>query len=188
MRIRTGIVLGLLLTLGVAGCQRSAGTGRVATAGKGGNATSSAKPDGQTDQERMLKFAQCVRDNGVPDFADPQVSGGGGVSIGMPDGTDPKKADAAMQKCKQYMPNGGEPQKLDPKDLEKLRKLAQCMRDNGVTNFPDPTDHGIQVNGNTSGLDPNDPKFKAADEACARYRPTPPSGDPGARTETRRDG
>ena len=40
-------------------------------------------------QDKMLEFAQCMRDNGV-DFPDPDVSGGGGrIQIGGPGGIDP---------------------------------------------------------------------------------------------------
>ncbi len=28
-------------------------------------------------QDRLLEFAQCMRDNGVPDFEDPQIGTGG---------------------------------------------------------------------------------------------------------------
>jgi hypothetical protein len=119
-----------------------------------------------------------MRDNGVPDFPDPQFNGNGGMSINAPTGADPAKMDAAQVKCKQYLPNGGEPTKIDPQTLGTLRKLSQCMRDHGVQNFPDPTDQGIQANGNDPGMDPNDPTFQAATKACDKYAPAPPSGAP----------
>jgi hypothetical protein len=53
------------------------------------------------------------------------------------------------------------------------------MRDNGVPNFPDPDPNGgIQIDGNKPGLDPNGTAFKAAQQACQKYQPTPPSGGP----------
>lgn len=61
---------------------------------------------------------------------------------------------------------------LDP--YEALLAYAQCMRDNGVDNFPDPVDNGINISG--TGLDPNLPEFKAAREACKHLLPSPPSG------------
>jgi hypothetical protein len=46
------------------------------------------------------------------------------------------------------------------------------MRDHGVTNFPDPDENGgLQITGGP-GLDPNDPKFQAAQTACEKYRPS----------------
>lgn len=178
MRIRTGIVLGLLLAMGLAGCGRADNGDGVATAGgPGSSPTATARAGGQSEQDLALRFGQCMRDNGVPDFPDPRFNEGGGMSIDAPEGSDPQKVDAAMQKCKQYMPNGGEPPKLDPQMVEQNRKLAQCMRDHGVKNFPDPgPDGGIQMNGNLPGMDPDDPTFKAAMTKCQKLVPPAPSG------------
>ena len=181
MRIRTGLVLGLLLVLGVAGCGKANSGDKVATAGGQRSTTSSAKPNGLAPAEAALKFAQCMREHGI-NMPDPKAGSSGEFSINLPDGTDPTKADAATQQCKQYMPNGGEPQKMDPQRLEQMQKFAKCMRDNGVPNFQDPDPNGgMKVeqhsagdgssNSTAGGIDPNDPKFKAAEQACAKYQP-----------------
>jgi hypothetical protein len=167
-RIRMGLALGLLLALGVAGCGGADGDGGVATAG-GGNATSSANAAQLSDEERTLKFAQCMREHGI-DLADPQD----GKLPAIPEGLDPKKVDAAQQQCKQYLPNGGEQQKVDPQRLEQLRKVSQCMRENGFPSFPDPTENGLHFDAK-SGIDPQDPKFQAAQKACDKYAPDPSS-------------
>jgi hypothetical protein len=185
MRIRTGLALGLLLILPSAGCGAAKGDNGVATAGGSASAgpSASAAADGLTEQERGLKFAQCMRDNGVPNFPDPKFSDGGGMSIDVPEGSDPQKVDAAMRKCQQYTPNGGEPPKADPQVAERNRKFAKCMRDNGVASFPDPgADGGIQINGNDPAMNPDDPKFKAAQTACAQYQPGGTSGGAGNQT------
>jgi hypothetical protein len=149
----------------------------VATAG--GAATASASPTATlSDSERRLKFAACMRDHGV-DLPDPTDDGnGGGVAIRVPDGTDPKSVDAAMQQCKAYLPNGGKPPTLDAAQLEQVRKFAACMRDHGVTNFPDPDADGrLTITGGPgSGLDPKDPTFAAAMTACQKYQPRPAGG------------
>jgi hypothetical protein len=52
---------------------------------------------------------------------------------------------------------------------------AQCMRDHGVSDFPDPQPGGgiaIQTE-HGSDLDPNNPQYKAADEACKSLLPQP---------------
>jgi hypothetical protein len=59
-------------------------------------------------QGQMLKFAQCMRENGVPAFPDPQPDGK--MLIGGPDsGVDPESAafKEAQTKCRDLMPGGG---------------------------------------------------------------------------------
>jgi hypothetical protein len=55
---------------------------------------------------------------------------------------------------------------------------AQCMRDHGISDFPDPQPGG-GLGGAVRGsdLDPNNPQFKAADEACKSLLPAPPSNE-----------
>jgi hypothetical protein len=178
MRTPTALVLGLLLAVTVTGCGTSSNTPGVATAGSGAAASGGATSV-LTEQEKALRFGQCMRDNGVPDFPDPKVNENGGMSLDAPEGVDPKKVDAAMQRCKQYLPNGGEPTKADPQVLEQLRVFSQCMRDNGFPNFPDPTDQGLQIDNNALGISgPDDPRFSAAQKTCEQHMPAPPSGGP----------
>jgi hypothetical protein len=187
MQLRKGLVLGLLLALAAAGCGGKGDDGDgVATAGGGSSssASASARPDPMTDEERQVKFAQCMRDQGV-NMPDPEIDGGR-VRMRAPDGADPAKVQAAMEKCKQYLPNGGQPPRSDPQVMEQLRKFAQCMRDNGVPDFPDPSDGGIRIQASAgSHMNPDDPTFKAAEEACAKYRPAPPSGETPGTTSQR---
>jgi len=182
MRGRTAGVLGLLLVMAVAGCGGTTGTGGVATAGGTAAPTASTAADGMTEQERALAFGRCMRENGVPDFEDPTFNEGGGMSISAPEGADPSKIDAAMAACKPYLPNGGEPVKIDPERLEQLRAMSRCMRENGVPDFPDPTDQGIQIDGNKPELSPDNPTFQAARDKCSRYAPAPPGQSPGLQT------
>jgi hypothetical protein len=178
MHLRKGLVIGLLLALGAAGCGGADSGDGVATAGGGGDheASASATPGPMSDEERQVKFAQCMRDQGI-DMPDPEIDQGR-VRIQIPDGTDPQKARAAREKCKQYLPNGGERPKMNPQQLDQMRRFAQCMRENGIPEFPDPNpDGGIQIQASPgSHMNPDDPTFKAAEEACAKYRPAPPVG------------
>ena len=68
-----------------------------------------AKQDlSQADQAKLLKFAQCMREHGVP-MADPDFSGGG-VQMKVQGGakTNEAKAQAAQQACAKLMPAGME--------------------------------------------------------------------------------
>jgi hypothetical protein len=187
MRIRTGLVLGLLLALSAAGCREGGGSGdEVATAGgKTPEPSASATPSAGDDRDAVLAYSKCMRENGLPDFPDPEMDENGQSRLRLPDGYDKSKIDAAQEVCKKYLPNGGEPPKADPARLEQLRKYSKCMRENGVPKFPDPSDGGLQINGNEVG-DPESPAFKAAEEKCRSILPEPPGGGKGS--TDRRDG
>jgi hypothetical protein len=176
MRIRTALALGLLLTL--AGCAAKTDTDGIATAaGKPTAKATATATAAVNDADAPLKFAQCMREHGMSWFPDPKP--GAGMQLNIPFGTDKTKVDAAMAACKKFMPNGGTPEKMNPAQLEQARQMSQCMRDHGITNFPDPDANGqIKIDGNKVGAGPGDPKFDAADKACAQYRPKAPSGAP----------
>jgi len=56
-------------------------------------------------QDKLLEFAECMRDNGV-DFPDPDVSGGGGrIQVGGPGGIDPSSDEfqAAQDACQDIL-------------------------------------------------------------------------------------
>jgi hypothetical protein len=163
----TLLVLPLLVGLAAAGCAGADPEERVATAGGGAaGASPSASVAQVSDDDRSREFAKCMRDNGLPDFPDPETGDGGGFRIQIPAGADKAKVKAAMEKCRSLMPNGGKAVKLDPEQVEKVRQLARCMRENGVPNFPDPAaDGSIQFNGAT-GFDPDNPTMRAALEKC----------------------
>jgi hypothetical protein len=169
---RTLLLIPLLALAGCAGNNQSPG---VATAN--GGATPTASASSQPSEGDPLKHAQCMRENGLPGFEDPEPDQKG-IRIKVPKGTDKKKVDAAMAACKQYLPNGGEPRKLDPAITAKLREFAKCMRANGVPEFPDPqADGGLEIRAQKGGnLDPESAAFKKADAACAQYRPEGPGG------------
>jgi hypothetical protein len=53
--------------------------------------------------------------------------------------------------------------------------FAQCMREHGITDFPDPDSHGGQEIKMRPGsdLDPHNPVFRSAQRACQSLMPTP---------------
>jgi hypothetical protein len=191
MRRRWMLALAPLLAAGLTGCGRQTGNDGVASlSGTGAtpSSSSSATPSSEQDlRASMVKFAQCMRQHGVT-MPDPKVNGGG-VAINIPAGTAKSAVDKAQAACKKYLPNGGEPPRMDPKVTEQLRQLAKCMRANGVPKFPDPSPNGgIQIDGGKTGIDPNDPTFKAAEKKCAQYQPKRPAGADGPGTTTQNGG
>jgi hypothetical protein len=118
------------------------------------------------DQEQARKFAQCIRDNGVPDFPDPDPNGR--FSEGGHDPDDPTLR-AAQEKCRDLAPGGEHQRTGDPAFVEQMREFSQCMRDNGVPDFPDP-----DADGRLRGVgheQQDDPKFRAARETCREKLP-----------------
>jgi hypothetical protein len=179
MRTAKVLALGLMLTLASAGCARNSdndGTG-VATA-QSGPVTASAgpSPTASRDPDAPLKFAKCMRENGITWFPDPDASGR--TMIRTPKGFDPKKFEAAQEACKQYSPRmDDDNRRADPEMLENARQMAKCMRENGVPNFPDPKpDGGLEIDGNKLGMGPGDPTFDKAEQKCAKFLPGPGGG------------
>ncbi|SNS82397.1 hypothetical protein [Actinomadura mexicana] len=177
MRRRTLAVLALApaLALGVQGC-----------GALDKDAKASGTADKAGDLAKMRKFAQCMRDNGV-DMKDPTSDGrveihasakpaeGAPGTAGAPGKapTGTGRLEAAQKKCAHLMPNGGKPPKLKPEDLAKMRAFSKCMRDNGISRFPDPEpDGGIKIQaGEGTGLDPASQTFKNAQKACSKFSP-----------------
>ncbi|MGI5212870.1 hypothetical protein [Plantactinospora sp. CA-290183] len=166
----TLLVLPLFLGLAVAGCAGSGSDGEgVATAGGGAAGPSpSASAVALSDEDRGREFAKCMRENGI-DMPDPEP--GGGLRMRKAPGGDEEKMQAAMEKCRSLLPNGGTGMKLDPEQVEKVRQLARCMRENGVPNFPDPAADGSIDLKTVDNLDLDDPNVRAAMEKCRQGGP-----------------
>ena len=116
----------------------------------------------------MLEYAECMRENGIEEFPDPGSSGGIDLN-GNSVNTDSEQFKTADEKCKSYLPDGGVAQPPAAAVGDAQLQYAKCMRENGVPNFPDPnSDGGIDINGETLGVDPAGPVFQAADETCKK--------------------
>jgi hypothetical protein len=95
-------------------------------------------------QEQAFKFAECMRDNGVSEFPDPDASGGLTID-GVLNGSslDPSSAawKEAIGACKDLQPAGftGD-EEVTAEEQEARLEFAQCMRENGVEDFPDPAE------------------------------------------------
>jgi hypothetical protein len=120
-----------------AGCGSNAPseTGTASNSGTGGNKNA-------TDQDKAVKFAECMRANGVPDFPDANAQGQFvyGVSVS------PAVWTKAVDACKDLQPPGTLSAKRSPKQQSASLRFAQCIRENGVKDFPDPANGEPLVN------------------------------------------
>ncbi|MEV0589086.1 hypothetical protein [Nonomuraea sp. NPDC050310] len=155
---RGGVTLALaVLLIGSAAC---GGAEPAATKPATGG---SAAPDAQ-NADKARKFSQCLRENGIPGFPDPGPDGKlpaaplRGLSV------DEATQEKALNACREHMPSGILGGQQDPQVQDQRRKFAQCMRDNGVSGFPDPDPNGGF--GDQSRFDTADPSVRKATEAC----------------------
>ncbi len=108
-----------------------------------GAGCSNTPKDGSANsgQGQALKFSQCMRDNGVSEFPDPDASGEptiDGVVNGSSINPDSPAWKQAIAACRDLQPPGFTGAKPTPDEQEVRLHFAQCIRDNGVTDFPDP--------------------------------------------------
>jgi len=148
-RTRTGrrrLVAGagfLLAALALTSCSDSSGKGPgVASLGNTSSsapASSAGAESGSADpQDQMLKFARCMRSNGV-DVPDPGGPGTGGFQI-RGAGQDAAKFDSAMKACQKYLGGAmGDPN--DPKIQDRKAKMDKCLRK-----------HGLEIQDNPNGM------------------------------------
>lgn len=135
----------------------------------GGGGESDGAADG--DRDKQLAFAQCMRDNGVPDYEDPKAAAKGGMVAAQPASPDDPAFAAAAEKCRPLLPNGGEPEPMSEEERAAALAFAKCVRENGVEDYPDPDAAGRP--GDYDLPDPEDPgyedtmaRFTKAAEAC----------------------
>ena len=167
-----GILTGAaVMAVLVASCGGSSGNGPgVASLGT----TTTVKATSSSAQGDPLKYSQCMRAHGVPDFPDPGAGGKLQISIHPGSDLDPQSAvfQAAQRACASLRPRPSAAQQQQA--AAQALQFAQCMRAHGITNFPDPSTSGggisIQIKGGTN-LDPNSPLFQSAQNACQKYLP-----------------
>jgi hypothetical protein len=114
-----------------------------------------------------------MRDHGVANFPDPQVttaSGGGVVRQAVPAsaGLSPKFK-AAQNACKGILPppGSGGPRHQGP-SKQVFLAFARCLRSHGIADFPDPNAQGqltLQMI-SAAGVDLKAPSFLTAAKAC----------------------
>ncbi|GLW27707.1 hypothetical protein [Actinoplanes regularis] len=158
----------LFFVVGTAGCSKDEEPA-VASAGPG--AVQASAGDGERS---ALRYSQCMRDQGLTWFPDPDAEGN--LTVHNPDGVDQDKLDKAEQACRKYAPWEGPKHPIPAEDLDKIRQVSQCMREHGFEKYPDPDAYGsVRLEAGKLGADPDSVAFRTARQECDKYMPRPKS-------------
>jgi hypothetical protein len=154
------------------------------SSGNSGGSTTTTLPKGNPTQ-LLDGWASCMRSHGDPTQVDPTIDANKVIHITFPasaSGNGPVGlGKGSNDPCSAYLTaastalRGGKPlQKPDP---VKLEKFAQCMRANGVPDFPDPSGGGLSIQVHPgSDLNPNNPTLQNASKLCAKKTGVPGFG------------
>jgi hypothetical protein len=123
----------------------------------------------ETDPKAMVQFAECMREHGqnVPDPDGDSDS----YAVTPPSGGPNAAWDAAMEACRQHLPDGGAPEPPSAAELEAQRAYAECMRQHDIEmSDPDPDTGRSQMGGRLANATRDqlraDPGYQMAAEAC----------------------
>jgi hypothetical protein len=119
--------------------------------------------------EKLVKYAQCIRANGYPQFPDPSPDGRMQLRLDAKNGA---QFEAAQRACKDQLPPGfaAANQEMTPERLQALLGFAQCMRGKGLSEFPDPSPKGVFEIASPT-LDLSTPQAQQAAKACMASNP-----------------
>jgi hypothetical protein len=177
---RTAMVCALALVIAACGGDEAEEDTGLATLEPETTVQDVGPDDGQLQaEEAVLEFAECMRENGFPQFPDPEIDSDGQVTFDPArfEGIDPQSEEvrAAFDVCSVFIEGvalaPGGLNFADPEFQDQLLALAQCLRDEGLDvddpNFStfDPTRPGSLFG---DSFDPLDPDAQAAIETCVR--------------------
>jgi hypothetical protein len=148
-----------------------AGCGGANTPQNPTNASGGVPKDGI---QAAYRFSACMRNHGVTSFPDPIVhSSGTSTSVGLrvdPSETSSPSFKSAQQACQHILPAPSPSQVAAQEHTHELHMLsfARCMRARGVTDFPDPDNHGniTPATLSAAGIDIHAPALEQAAIAC----------------------
>ena len=113
------------------------GSGAAAETGTGSSGANGTLANAQ----KALRFAACMRKNGVNDFPDPGASGNftiDAIANGSSLNTSTPAFKHAISTCKGLEPAGFTGSKRTPEQQAAALRFAECIREHGVKDFPDP--------------------------------------------------
>jgi len=146
-----------------------------ALVGCGGDPGGSASASPTVDpHDQGIKYAQCMRKNGIQ-MEDPKP--GGGITLHMKPGNE-AKLKAAETACKAYAPIRDSKGTMSAEELDRLTKLAQCLRRFGLDVKDPKPNQPFEI----KSMKKDEATMKKAMTTCSAEAgmPTPDSAGPGA--------
>ena len=144
-----------LLASVLAGCSAAGGTTSAAT--------SSRTPDDET-----MAIVTCYRAHGDPSFPDPVYDPSDGRwHFAISPGSAPL---STRQACQHLFPSSNASPPVPQAQFQQLVSYAECLRQHGMPNWPDPDPDGSFPLPPT--LNPKSPAGQAAGDACKQYLPS----------------
>ena len=130
----------------------------------------------KTDNATALvdEWATCIRRHGDPNQTDPTIDSHGGINIIVPQGFSSHQFGEDLHNatgtCSEYLAAAQKVLRVEfpapafVPDEALLVQYADCMRTNGVPNYPDPTGDTANLN----GINMNSPVFENANKVCGK--------------------
>jgi hypothetical protein len=182
----------LAIGLGLSACGGGGSSPRVADLGPSSTTTTEAlaRPASTTTTVASagpasaagLEYAKCMRSHGVPDFPDPNASGGFELGPGINPQSPTFQSAQAMCQRLSGLPSPGPGPTAHPSAaaLAHMLTISRCMRRHGISDFPDPTTSMPSTMSNYEyisdrdgvflafprGFDDSSPEFTQAAAAC----------------------
>jgi hypothetical protein len=144
---------------------------------------SSNKPGsaGRSLANTMVSYSRCMRTHGVTGFPDPSNTQGpnafgiDGYNFNLPAtlNTQSPAYKTANQTCQKVISTAtGSGRGLPARAKQAALAHAECMRQHGVPNYPDPTfsqgGGGLTVSSGSSAANAQSPAFQRAQKDCAK--------------------
>jgi hypothetical protein len=149
-------------------------------AGCGASTSSTSAPDagGSANSPSPVRYTDCMRSHGVPDYPAPDSSGQLpkitpsnvqqlGISL--------TRFNTAQTACGKFWPYQPPTAAQAQQELADYLKFARCMRAHGLPGFPDPTAETggprFLISTSKDGFDPHSPGVLAKAHACEHVLP-----------------
>lgn len=171
-----------VLVLGACSSDSDSQVASLDDANVSGDATVGEVDAAAANEEAILEFSQCMRDEGIDDFEDPEIGEDGAIEFKFGGRVEDPEADRdtmreAFEACQDHLEGlAFGPGSIDRTEIEDtLLEFAACMRDHDV-DMPDPDFSSFGLGGSGEGegeggifggaMNLDDPIVAAALEEC----------------------